>query len=399
MKKILKPDFILFAVITLALWIASAYVVHNFISPDKSYSILEHNYIDQHTRQALAWQAGRLDIGQTFSYLELAIYKGKVYNSFPPVTTLIEFPLTLIFKENTPNNLVMIIFIWLAMLFTFFILEKLTGNRLLSYVFAFTFYWGSNIYYLSLAAPVWHQGHIYGLFFAVTAFLVLVYSRKATSLIPGALCLGLAIGCRPFYFLFIPLYIYLAAGRYSLKNVLICTVIGLLPPGLFIGILNYARFGSPFNFGHVYLPFENKLADGVFGFSYLPRNAFSAFLRLPMWDNYKKFIIFNGHGTSVFIISPVIFLGLYALVKRKVPFSDKTIVFLTLIAVWFLLLMHHGNGWFQFGYRYSVDIILLLVIFFGWSFKKLQWWMIPFCVYSVAANFYGAVWFYYLNNL
>ena len=155
-KKIFSLDFIIFALITLIFWIVLLYAVNHSIS--------FHSWYDEHTRQALAWQQGKITLDTNIDYLEISNYKDKYFVSFPPVPTFLEFPLTLIFKQNTPNTFTLLMFTWIGMLFAFFILLKLTGNRILSYIMSFSFYWGSTVLYLSLEGAVWHQGQLYGLF-------------------------------------------------------------------------------------------------------------------------------------------------------------------------------------------------------------------------------------------
>ncbi|MCK4419406.1 hypothetical protein KAV79_06330, partial [Candidatus Aerophobetes bacterium] len=123
MKQILKRDFLIFSAVTLVAWIAFAFLMRM--------PVLRHDILaNQHTRQALAWREGRMHLEENVGWLELAEYKGKIYISFPPTPTLIAFPLTFIFGYNTPNTFTLLIFTWLAMLFSFFIFEKLTRNRL-----------------------------------------------------------------------------------------------------------------------------------------------------------------------------------------------------------------------------------------------------------------------------
>lgn len=121
MKQILKRDFLIFSTVTLVAWIAFAFLMRM--------PVFRHDILaDQHTRQALAWREGRMHL-----------------------------------EENVG---------WLAMLFSFFIFEKLTKNRLLSFLMSFSLFWGSQILYLSVSAQVWHQGQLYGVFFAILALLV-----------------------------------------------------------------------------------------------------------------------------------------------------------------------------------------------------------------------------------
>ena len=72
-------------------------------------TLLAHCPWDSYTLQAQAWLEGRTDLGQDISYLELAIYNGKYYVSFPPFPSVIMLPFVLIFGTDTPNNLIIMI--------------------------------------------------------------------------------------------------------------------------------------------------------------------------------------------------------------------------------------------------------------------------------------------------
>ena len=133
MKKVIRLDFVIFALVSLIAWIIMLYGIGSSIS--------FHSYFDEHTRQAMAWREGKISLENNIEYLEISHYKDKYFVSFPPVPSLIEFPLTLIFGMNTPNSFTLLIFTWVGMLFAFFILLKLTDNRILSYIMSFSFYW------------------------------------------------------------------------------------------------------------------------------------------------------------------------------------------------------------------------------------------------------------------
>lgn len=72
-------------------------------------TLLAHCPWDSYTLQAQAWLDGRTDLGQDISYLELAIYNGKYYVSFPPFPSAVMLPFVLIFGTDTPNNLIIMI--------------------------------------------------------------------------------------------------------------------------------------------------------------------------------------------------------------------------------------------------------------------------------------------------
>ena len=58
-----------------------------------------------YTRQALAWRQGKLCLPENVPYLELAVFEGEYYVSFPPVPSVVLWVLTFLFGEQTPDGL------------------------------------------------------------------------------------------------------------------------------------------------------------------------------------------------------------------------------------------------------------------------------------------------------
>jgi hypothetical protein len=387
-KKIFRLDFIIFACVSLALWFVLLYTVGS--------SVTEHSVHDQHTVQALAWLNGKIAMDEPGD--ERAEYNGKIYISFPPAPTFIELPFALLLGRNTPNTLTLLLFTWLAMLFSFFILLKLTGNRTLSLFASFSFFWGSQILYLSLTGAVWDQGQLYGLFFALTAILILLYTEKKIGIAIGAFFLGLAVGCRPFYLVMALFYAYQAYKRFPKPGTFVYVICGLLPPGIFYAIYNFVRFGSFFEFGHKYLSwYKDNPTDGLVNLKFFIQDFYYALINLPEWDSARGILSFHGMGTSLLFVAPFILLGFVYFFKPGISLREKLISGISIFGIWFLLLLHDTNGWYQFGYRFSVDLIPLLIFFFGCAFKKDHLYLVPISVFSVIINIYGAIWFYVLN--
>ena len=71
--------------------------------------LLDSTVYNSYALQADSWRQGRLDLGQDYPWLELAIYQGKYYVSFPPFPSYILFPLTFIFGSNTPDACILFI--------------------------------------------------------------------------------------------------------------------------------------------------------------------------------------------------------------------------------------------------------------------------------------------------
>lgn len=75
-------------------------------------TLFVHEPLDSYTLQALAWRKGEVCLtnGQDYPWLELAIYNGKYYVSFPPLPSVLMLPLTFVFGEDTPNTLMVAIY-------------------------------------------------------------------------------------------------------------------------------------------------------------------------------------------------------------------------------------------------------------------------------------------------
>jgi len=389
-QKIFKLDFIIFALVSLVLWV----ILTNLVG----IKILDHSPIDQFTQQAIMWQKGLNYLPKDDPSLELALFNNRIYVSFPPAPTFIEYPFTLIFGQQTPNTFVLLLLTWIAMLFTFCIFLKLTDNRLLSFAAAFIFFWGTQILYLSLIGRVWHQGQLFGMVFGVTAILIAVYSKKAYPLLFAGFMVSLAVGCRPFY-LFLAIVIFYIAIRNQInwKKAFLFICAGMLPLGVFYALYNYARFGAFLEFGHNYLPHIINDKIRQFGPEFLQRNAFHAFLKMPQYDDVNQYMHFSGLGTAFWVVSPYMLLAFFFFFKKDIPIYGKILCGIALSIIWLSLLMHESNGWFQFGYRYGVDLIAILIYFFAVSFKRLTIWMVILGAYSVVINIYGAFWFYVIH--
>mgnify|MGYP003302259415 CR=1 FL=1 len=64
---------------------------------------LDANTYNSYALQADAWRQGRLDLGQNYTWLELAIYEGKYFVSFPPFPSYLLFPLTFLFEVKNQS--------------------------------------------------------------------------------------------------------------------------------------------------------------------------------------------------------------------------------------------------------------------------------------------------------
>jgi hypothetical protein len=171
----------------------------------------------------------------------------------------------------------------------------------------------------------------------------------------------------------------------------------LVPYALAIGAvavpmawMNYARFGSFGEFGHSHL-YANRVNEqirryGLFHYAFLERNLHDAFIRLPEIQLQPFRIGFNGEGMSLFVTTP---LFLYLLAPRQKPRLHRAL-WLTVALVAIPGFFYQNSGYYQFGFRFSLDYtpyLILLLALGGRPFTGL-FWLAAFA--GLAVNAWGA---------
>ena len=153
---------------------------------------------------------------------------------------------------------------------------------------------------------------------------------------------------------------------------------------------NYVRFGSFSEFGHSHL-YANRVNEqiqkyGLFHYAFLERNLHSAFIRLPEIQFHPLRIGFNGEGMSLFVTTPLFF---YLLWPKEKPRLHRPL-WLTVALVAVPGFFYQNSGWFQFGFRFSLDYtpyLILLIALGGHRFTRLFW---AAALAGVAVNAWGA---------
>ena len=186
------------------LWYGAAIVVLTWVGIMMilNFDIFAHSPRDSYTLQALAWREGKLSLGQDYPWLELAIYEGDYYVSFPSVPALVMWLLTFFFGENTPNTLVTGLY-FLTAYFAGYALARRFRKSADAMFFALFLTLGCNMLQFSLTGDVWNQAQL--MCFMLTTLCALGLTGKA----PlewglGLFCLALSVGCRPFQAAFVP---------------------------------------------------------------------------------------------------------------------------------------------------------------------------------------------------
>jgi len=355
--------------------------------------VLDHSPIDQHTRQAQAWLAGRLDLPGAPGYLEIARYHDRFYDSFPPTPSLFELPLALVFGRTTPSSLVIYAF-WLAALGAGYAVLRRRGFAERDAILAsLAFVFATNVYPSCVRANVWAQGLSLGFSLALVGlpFVVDNPRRGWRGPGPGYLMLSLAVGARPLLLLMTPLYVALdhrTCGR-GLRPAVSSAILWMAPYGALLAWLNWARFGDAREFGHHHLAFAQGLPYGLVSPRYLPWHFYHAVLKLPRLQAHWPPLEFDMNGTAFWLHNPVLVAALWALLARRVDPWIRRAAALAFVTIGAAILMYESGGWVQFGFRYVIDLLPAGFVVFAFAFDRFPRWLLAASLVTFALTVYG----------
>lgn len=379
-------------------------------------TLLAHNWYDSYTLQAMAWRTGSLAVPEC-SWLELATYNGQFYVSFPPFPSVVMLPLTYIFGENTPSNLVVAL-TTMASAALVYKLARGEGRGLCrrdSVLTALIITWGSNMMWMSTLGGVWFIAQC----MCMLLQLIAIYCAWKNRRVAAYLMMALAVGCRPFSAVgFVPLFIYFYVRdkksapergfvRTALKQ-LPALILPLLVAAAYMWY-NYARFNDPLEFGHNYLPEFIASPEGQFNLSYIAQNLLNILRPITLGDGLTlKYEVFDGF---LFFVANPFFIWFFISAARVIKAREKLgAVRIALVAALFLELLllcaHKTFGGWQFGARYMVDLLPLALAFVLLSFRRdengaaapLRAYERAIAYFGVMLNVYGALSMTFING-
>jgi hypothetical protein len=157
-------------------------------------------------------------------------------------------------------------------------------------------------------------------------------------------------------------------------------------------IYNSVRFGSPTEFGHTYLDVRQQAQIehyGLASYHYLSRNLAVAFALLPELSAKSPHVQISGHGLALWFTTPVL---LFVVWPREKPAIHRAL-WVTIAAVAVPTLLYQNSGWFQFGYRFSLDYLVFLVMLIAIGGRPLGRVGKALIVAGILINLFGAVTF------
>ncbi len=359
------------------------------------------NAYNSYARQSQAWLDGRLDLGQDYPWLELAIVDGKYYVSFPPFPSVVLLPLVAIFGTAVPDVLLAFCIALLSVFHTVRLAEILLKSRKKAAFWSLFLLLGNGYLFLCLNGWVWFIAQNLCFMLSVAALHHAIRGRGGWSLA----CWAMAVGCRPMAALWLPLLLWLLWQDVRLRDpetglwkaVLRRWYWAIAPCVLaaFYMTLNTLRFGNPLEFGHNYLP-EFAQYGQQFSLSYMIPNLLE-YLRLPVISEEGMLSFYTIGGDCAWLLNPIFWSGLAALCcgifRRR---GGATLWLLPVLSVIYLaiILMHRTLGGWQFGNRYLVD--LMPWVFFGILCQqpdsdRFTEWMTPLAAVGCVLQILGTV--------
>jgi len=380
-------------------------------------------------RRLVTRRAFRTTGGAELPLEDLASSRGfTAYNSFPPVPALLMLPGALAGGRGAGDVVPTLLAAALILPLALLVLRRLAAAGLsartpredlwLVAMLAF----GSVLFFASVQGKVWYTAHVVGVVLALGYAWASIEARHP---VLAGLALGAAALTRTSMAFMFPLFVLeawrmaaratagepgaaasasmnLRAGRAAMRRRLVRPLVRFAAPiAAFaaIGMIyNHARFDSPLEFGHTYLALGNHQPVfqqtqieqwGLAHYHYLSRNLAVALTGLPELLPRAPWIQISGHGLALWVTTPALLLLLWPRQQNALHRA----LWLTAALVALPSLLYMNSGWFQFGYRFSLDYLVFLVMLLAIGGRPLTRFAKGLILAGIVINAFGAATF------
>jgi hypothetical protein len=371
-------------------WELTLFVVALAIYAISSDGLLAHQSLAPHfVWQADAFLHGRLDVQRPPNLNDWVLQDGRWYVSFPPFPAVLMMPFVAL-AGLTFNDVAFTLFFAAANVALFYRLLRRTNETRPEWehaALAIIFGFGTLAWSCGIRGEVWFTAETVG----VTLTLLYVFAAIDAK---HPVLSGLAVACAAITrtpLAFSAIFFLFEARRTSRLRSLIPFFAAVVAVAIPMAWMNYARFGNPFEFGHSHL-YNNRVNAqiakyGLFHYAFLERNLHDAFTRLPEIQFHPLRFGFSGEGMSLFVTTPLFF---YLLWPREKPQPLHRELWLTTAAIAVPGFFYQNSGYFQFGFRFSLDYtpyLIWLLALGGRKFTRLFW---ALALLGIAVNAWGA---------
>ncbi len=348
---------------------------------------------------------GHIDVNCTPYLNELVSASGKCFVVYPPAPALVLLPFALLLGMKLSQVYPQILLSAFAGAIFYLFLTKLTKPKN-ALVLLLLLVFGTNFFMTSMIGRSWYFAHICAVFFLALALYFACppsaspsgdgRRAKNKNAILAGLFLALAGLSRLPVFLAFPAVLYFLLdskpkNQTSTPGVAFRFFIPLVGAVILFALYNFLRFGSVFQTGYSLIPGvldEPFFKEGIFSLSYIPRNLEAIFISLPDFSRKFPFVVPTYGSMSLFLTTPALIL-IFATFKNKL----SRVMILTSLLVLIPSFLHGTIGFSQFGYRFSLDCILLMIVALIPTLEKLPRLFYLLFALSILVNFYVVVLF------
>lgn len=352
--------------------------------------------------------------GQTYlanppATADLTLYNGRWYVPFPPLPALLLLPWVTIVGVSQVNTVLFGVVMGAANVALAFLLTQSLSDHGWTHLRRSDNVWlavllglGSVHWYMSTLGSVWFVSQICTVTFMLLAVWIAV---EADAPLLSGTSLALAMLARPDVGLCYPLLVAIGIQRSCDKGFkrdrrqwvrwAASALVPLALSGTLLLAYNLVRFHNALDFGYLHENVAPALAGdlakyGQFSLHYVPRNLSVMLLAGPVWNASGGQILPTVQGMSIFLTTPALFYVFKALKNSPVVIGAWVAAGLLLIP----LVTYYNTGWWQFGYRFSLDfmtpVLVLLAVGAG---TRVSWAMRLAIILGVIVNVWGTWWF------
>jgi len=327
--------------------------------------------------------------------------RSRYFVSFPPFPALLLLPFVALAGFTTNDVVFTLVVAAFNVVLVHTLLRRLAGSgaseRTPREDLALTLLFGLGTAHLwcSVLGQVWFTALIVGVACSCL-FLLAVEARRPWL---AGLALAAGIATRPtlaFVSIYYPLRLLWTGERWDLSDLSAKVrevASAALLPVLALGLLflhNWLRFRHPLEFGHSYLAggtIQRIAWHGLFAPRFVPKNLVAALVLWPRLQGAPPFVIVSRHGLSLLLTTPAL---LWLLQPLRRPAIHRA-AWVAAACVATPLLLYQNTGYEQFGYRFLLDYLPLLIVLLAVGGRRLSWLFWLALGWGVLANGFGAV--------
>ncbi|HET9477528.1 MAG TPA: hypothetical protein VFP63_08585 [Dehalococcoidia bacterium] len=256
----------------------------------------------------------------------------KTYMQHSLAPSLVVIPGVLLWGKELNQTLVSAVIGALTAVVVYAVARRMTENQLTQFALTLLMLFGTIFWWVAANGGVWFFAHTMATFFLFGAiYFTIVRPNPAGA---GAL-LGAAFMSRPtaimallfFVIMFSNLWLKPRLGGHSLPQridwrTVVQFAAGIAPFMLLTLLLNYVRYGNPFETGYNYVESSHQTFlshmynQGTLDISYIPRHPPVIFGAMPIFQKAAPYVLPSWLGSAAWITTPAFFYAYFPNIKK-----------------------------------------------------------------------------------